>query len=62
MCLSAVYEVREGNEKLVLEHVSGIESDGASFKLTDIMGDEVVVNGTLKSIDLVRNVIKIEVA
>ena len=62
MCLSAVYEVRGESEKLLLDHVSGIKTDGAEFTLTDILGDEVTVTGELKSIDLVKNIIKIEVA
>jgi len=60
MCLSAVYEVRDGNETLVCEHATAICLEGEFVKLTDIMGEEISVNGTLKSIDLVRNIIKIE--
>ena len=61
MCLSAVYEVRGGNEKLICEHAVAISLDGGVITLTDIMGEEVIINGALKSIDLVKNTIKIEV-
>ena len=61
MCLSAVYEVRNGDETLVSEHVGSVVLDGGKVTLTDIMGEEVVVTGTLKSVDLIRNIIKIEV-
>jgi predicted RNA-binding protein len=61
MCLSAVYEVRDGNEKLVCEHTTAISLDGGVVTLTDLLGDEIVVTGVLKSIDLVKNIIKIEV-
>ena len=61
MCLSAVYEVRDGNEKLVCEHATAISLDGGVITLTDIVGEEFVIAGILKSIDLVKNIIKIEV-
>ena len=61
MCLSAVYEVRDGNEKLVCEHATAISLDGDVITLTDIVGEEFAVTGVLKSIDLVKNIIKIEV-
>jgi len=61
MCLSAVYEVRDGSEKLVCEHATAISLDGGSITLTDILGEEFVVSGVLQSIDLVKNIIKIQV-
>jgi predicted RNA-binding protein len=60
MCLSAVYEVRGDNETLVCEHTTGIVLGDGVVTLTDLMGDEIVVTGALKSIDLVKNIIKIE--
>ena len=61
MCLSAVYEVRDGRETLMCEYVTAISLDGAVVTLTDIMGVETVMTGALKSIDLVKNIIKIEI-
>jgi len=61
MCLSAVYEVRNGNERLVCEHAAAISLDGGVVKLTDIMGEEIVISGVLKSIDLAKNIIKVQV-
>ena len=61
MCLSAVYEVRDGSETLVCEHTTAINVDNGIITLTDIMGEEIIVTGTLKSIDLVKNVIIMEV-
>ena len=61
MCLSAVYEVRDGTETLVCDYATEIKLDGGEIRLTDIIGDEIVVTGVLKSIDLVKNIIKIEV-
>ena len=61
MCLSAVYEVRDGNERLVCEHATAISLDGEAITLTDLLGEEITITGVLKSIDLIKNIIKIEV-
>lgn len=61
MCLSTVYEVRDGRETLMCEYTTAITLDGTVVTLTDIMGDELVIKGVLKSIDLVKNIIKLEV-
>ena len=59
MCLAAVYEVRDGNENLVCEYAAEIAINGDIITLTDIMGDELVLTGALKHIDLVKNTISI---
>jgi len=59
MCLSAVYEIKDGNEELVCDYATAICLDGGSIKVTDITGEEYVIAGVLKSIDLVKNVIVI---
>jgi len=60
MCLSTVIkEVGEEQIKLA-EYVSGVKAEGEKITLTDIMGAETVVYGTLKSVDLVSNRIIIE--
>lgn len=61
MCLSDVYEIGAGTEKLMCEHTTAVSIDGEVITLTDIMGEEVVITGVIKSIDLVKNIIKIEV-
>ena len=60
MCLSAVYEVKDGFEKLVCEHTTTIDLDGSLITLTDILGDEIVITGVLKSVDLVKNIVIVE--
>jgi predicted RNA-binding protein len=62
MCLSTVYKA-DGSEKTKLaEYVSGVRAENGKITLTDIMGVETVVLGTLKSVDLVANQIVIEEA
>ena len=60
MCLSTV-DKADGSERTKLaEYVSGVRAEGDKITLTDIMGLETVVYGTLKSVDLVQNQIVIE--
>ena len=61
MCLSSVYGVRDGREKLLCEHTTSVALNGSVVTFTDIMGDEIAIEGIIKSIDLVKNIIKIEV-
>jgi predicted RNA-binding protein len=60
MCLSTVYELGAGNQKKQLgEYVSALEVRGGTVTLTDIMGSEVSVTGTIQRVDLVENTILI---
>ena len=60
MCLSTVFEEVGGQRTKVCEYVSGIKTENDKVTLTDIMGSETVVFGTLKSMDFIKNVIIIE--
>ena len=60
MCLSTVYEERDGRQEKICEFVSGIRADAGRVTLTDIMGNETVVDGKLKTLDFVKNIIIIE--
>ena len=60
MCLSTVYETKDGTVTLVLQHVNSLLADEGTVTVTDIMGGKAVVNGVVKSFDMERNVIMIE--
>ena len=60
MCLSTVYKADGSEQTKLAEYVSGVRAEGDKITLTDIMGMETVVFGTLKSVDLVANQIVIE--
>lgn len=62
MCLSDAFEVCGGERKPLMNYVSGISVDDGKVVLTDMLGAKKIVNGTLKSVDLTRNVILIEAA
>lgn len=60
MCLSTVYAVTPLGREKVCEYVSSIKTQGDSVLLTDIMGLEKVVRGSIRSLDLVNNEIIVE--
>lgn len=60
MCLSTVYKMQNGEQTKMAEYVSGVRAEGSRITLTDIMGLETVLFGTVKSVDLVKNQILIE--
>jgi predicted RNA-binding protein len=62
MCLSTAWELGEqGDRRMLCEYVSGISIGGDTITLTDLMGRETVVSGSLESVDLVKNAINIKV-
>ncbi len=62
MCLSDAYEISGGERKPLMSYVSGISVEGGTITLTDMLGARKVIDGSLKSVDLTRNVILIEPA
>ena len=60
MCLSTVFEERGAQQTKLCAYVSGVRAEGDKITLTDIMGAETVVYGTVKSVDLVQNRIIIQ--
>ena len=60
MCLSNVFLVSDGAEKLVCEYASSVAVEGDKIKLTDVIGQEIAVTGTILSVDLIKNEIKVK--
>jgi predicted RNA-binding protein len=60
MCLSTVYELGDAGARRVLcEYTSTITVTGDIITMTDLMGKELSVAGTLQSVDLIKNTILI---
>jgi predicted RNA-binding protein len=56
MCEAAAYMVRNGEEELILEAVDVIEpEEDNAFRLVSIFGEQKVVKGRIKSINLVNH-------
>ena len=53
MCLSTVYRGEKTPENIVMSNVQSIEVQDGQLLLTDLMERQVVVVGTLVSVDLV---------
>ena len=59
MCLATVYETVKDTEEVVLKNVSKIYVEGGSVRLVDIMGAEVVLEGSISFVDLANSVVKL---
>lgn len=60
MCLSTVYKIKGQEQEKICEFISKVEKKGDGFVFTDVMGEEVTVQGKLHSMDFVKNVILLE--
>lgn len=58
MCLSTVYRSADP-DSVIMEYVSKIQVDGDEITLTDVMGEQKTIQGTLALADLTGGVVKI---
>lgn len=59
MCLATVYKTVKDTEEVVLKNVSKIYVEDGSVRLVDIMGAEVVLEGSISFVDLANSVVKL---
>lgn len=59
MCISTAYKNSEAGEVLA-EYVASIKLQDNAVIMTDIIGNDIVVNGVLRSADLSKGVLVIE--
>ena len=62
MCLSNVYTRTGDEDKLVCQFVSSIAVDGDDITITDVIGEETHITGTIVSVDLVKNTVIVSAA
>ena len=60
MCLSTAYEVGPSGDKMICDRVTNVSVEGDSVRLVNLLGQQTIVKGNLKDVDLNRNVIRIE--
>ncbi|MGI5979267.1 MAG: CooT family nickel-binding protein [Oscillospiraceae bacterium] len=60
MCLSTAYEIGPSGDKMICDRVTSISVDGDSVRLVNLLGQQTVVKGSLKDVDLNKNIIRIE--
>ena len=62
MCLSTAYKNNKDEDAVIARYVSKIDVKDSSVILTDVMGTETEVPGTLSFIDLTGGTVIIQVA
>jgi len=61
MCLSTVYLLgADGQREMVADCITGVVVDGLFVTVTDIMGSSTVLEGIIKSVDLVGNTLEVQ--
>lgn len=60
MCLSSAYEAGGAEDKFICDRVASVDVEGDKVRLTDLLGRTVVVDGHILSMDLNKNVIRIQ--
>jgi predicted RNA-binding protein len=62
MCQSNAYLKHNGEEKLILEEVGMIIPQNGKVLLTNIFGEEELVDGEIRLVDLIHNKVILEKA
>ena len=62
MCLAAANKNEQTPENLICKFVSNIGFDNGKIVLTDILGENIAIEGKLSTVDLVKNVVVIQCA
>ena len=60
MCEANVYVLRDGREERILENVDLLEPLEGKIRLVSLFGEEKIVSGRIKSVNLVDHKIVIE--
>lgn len=60
MCQTAAYVVEDGAEKLILEDVVSLIPEEGALRLANLFGEEKVIRGRLRRIDLLAHRITID--
>lgn len=62
MCLATAFTNKKGVETVVAEYVAKVEFREGKVILTDILGEQTVIDGVLKNVDLSKNTVEISCA
>jgi len=60
MCEANAYYDKDGQEELILEDVDLVEPEEGGFRLVNLFGEQKIVKGKLKSMNLVNHKILFE--
>jgi len=62
MCEASAYVIQDGKEELILENVDELHKEGDTIKMTNLFGDQKVLEAQVKMISFVDNKIILEKA
>ena len=60
MCEASAYVIQDGKETLILENVDELHKEGGTIKMTNLFGDQKVLEAQIKMISFVDNKIILE--
>jgi len=60
MCEASAYVIQDGKEELILENVDELHKEGDTIKMTNLFGDQKVLEAQIKMISFVDNKIILE--
>ncbi len=55
MCEASAYVIQDGKETLILENVDELHKEGDTIKMTNLFGDQKVLEAQIKMISFVDN-------
>ena len=62
MCEASAYVIQNGKESLILENVDELHKEGDTITLTNLFGDQKILEAQIKTISFVDNKIILEKA
>lgn len=62
MCEASAYVIQDGKEALVLENVDELHKEGSTITMTNLFGDQKILDAEIKTISFVDNKIILQKA
>lgn len=60
MCQSNAYLVKDGEEEMILSDIISVKPTGNHLRLTNLFGEEEIVEASIEEIDLLNHKIKLK--
>ena len=60
MCQSNAYIMKDGEEKMILSDIISIKPRGTQLCLTNLFGEEEIIEASIEEVDLLNHKIKLK--
>jgi len=60
VCEASAYVIQDGKEELILENVDELHKEGDTIKMTNLFGDQKILEAQIKMISFIDNKIILE--